>query len=266
MIPQFDAILLAGSRPEIDPLAHAANVSLKSLVMVHGRPMLSWPLRHILSHPQCRKLCILAQDFRELLQHPQLKPLLTHPKAQMCISNDGISSSIADILNGSQLSSPILILTGDNVLINDMILDEFLQSAKGNDLAVGMVEKRTMMAKYPDAKRTWIKLRGGAWSGANLFWIEKPAAMQPLLSFWQDVEQKRKKGLAIIAAFGPFLMIGAAARFWTMGQAIAKAGRRFGLRAALAPINIAEACIDVDKPADLIQVEAIMASDRQYGP
>jgi hypothetical protein len=84
-----------------------------------------------------------------------------------------------------------------------------------------------------------------------------------LLDFWGRIERDRKKGLKIIAAFGPWLLIGALLRLFTIQQGIARAGLRFGLKVKVVPMSEPEACIDADKPADIELIEAIFAARRQ---
>ena len=61
-------------------------------------------------------------------------------------------------------------------------------------------------------------------------------------------------------AFGPTLLVAYLLRLCTLDQAMALASRRLGLRAVAVQIPIAEAAIDVDKPADLDLVESILAA------
>jgi hypothetical protein len=119
-----------------------------------------------------------------------------------------------------------------------------------------MVERRVLLARYPESRRTWLKFRGGWWSGANLFRL-RGDRVQPLLDFWGGIERDRKKGLKIIAAFGPWLLAGALLRLFTIQQGVARAGARFGLAAKVVPMSDAEACIDADKPADIDLIERI---------
>src|SRR5690606_39537405 len=58
------------------------------------------------------------------------------------------------------------------------------------------VEKETLLQRYPASQRTWLKLRGGQYSGANLFYFGSPKARQ-ILQYWAAVEQDRKKGWKI---------------------------------------------------------------------
>ena len=125
-----------------------------------------------------------------------------------------------------------------------------------------MVERRVLLARYPESRRTWLKFRGGWWSGANLFRLNGRRVL-PLLDFWGRIERDRKKGLKIIAAFGPWLLLGTLLRLFTIRQGIARAGLRFGLKAKVVAMSEPEACIDADKPADIELIERIFAARRQ---
>src|SRR3546814_14770077 len=105
----------------------------------------------------------------------------------------------------------------DLALLTPTIIAEFLGSAADSYVAVAMVERDVLLARYPESKRTWLKFRGGWWSGANLFRLRGRRAL-PLLDFWGRIERDRKKGLKIIAAFGPWLLIGALLRLFTIQQ------------------------------------------------
>jgi hypothetical protein len=120
----------------------------------------------------------------------------------------------------------------------------------------------TLLARYPQSKRTWLKFRGGWWSGANIFRLRGRRVL-PLLDFWGRIERDRKKGLRIVAAFGPWLLIGASLRLFTIQQGVARAGLRFGLKAKVVSMSEPEACIDADKPADIELIEAIFAARRE---
>jgi hypothetical protein len=137
-----------------------------------------------------------------------------------------------------------------------------LPEAAGADIAVAMVERRTLLARYPDSRRTWLKFRDGWWSGANIFWFGSSRA-RSVVALWQEVEQDRKKGWKILSAFGPLALLGAVLRISTLRGGIARVGRRFGLTARLVAMDKAEACIDADKPEDVVLIEQILAKRPQ---
>jgi hypothetical protein len=122
-----------------------------------------------------------------------------------------------------------------------------------------LVEKRVVAAAGRSTQRTWLPFRGGQWSGANLFRLDGPQAL-PLVEFWRSLEQDRKKGLKIVGAFGPALLLAALLRLLDIHAFARRAADRFGLRAKVVSMHAAEACIDADKPTDLPVIEPILAA------
>jgi CTP:molybdopterin cytidylyltransferase MocA len=253
-LPGVTAIVLAGSRPGADPLLEGRGVSTKALLPVAGRPMLAHVLGALVGHRAIGQVLVLAQDVRALQADPALAAFAG---VRFATSGEGISQSVMAALDQGA-AMPVLLTTADNVLLTGAMIDAFVAGARGSDIAVGMVERRVLLAEHPQSRRTWLKFRRGWWSGANLFWIGSDKA-RPLLERWRAVEQDRKKGMKIVGAFGPLLLIGALLRVLTIQQAVARLGRRLGVSARVVAMPQAEACIDVDKPSDLALAEAILA-------
>lgn len=256
MSASIPAIVLAGSRPGPDPLLTGSGVSTKALLPIAGRPMLVHVVDALRSSPLVGPITILAQNSAELAAAPGLADFADLHFAD---SGQGISSSLAAALPPGD--DPLLVTTADNVLLTPTMIAEFLRGAEESDVAVAMVEREVLLARYPQSKRTWLKFRGGWWSGANMFRLRGRRVL-PLLDFWGRIERDRKKGLRIVAAFGPWLLLGALLRLFTIQQGIARAGLRFGLKARVVPMSEPEACIDADKPADIELIEAIFAARR----
>lgn len=252
---QISALILAGSRSGPDPLLTGSGAATKALLPIAGEPMLVHVVRALRAHSRIGRIAILAQNSAELAKLPALQHM---DGLDFRNSGQGISTSLAAALPSDD--QPLLVTTADHVLLNEQMIDEFLRGASGSDVAAAMVERRVLMARYPQSKRTWLKFRGGYWSGANLFWLRGQRA-QPLLEFWQQIEQDRKKGRKIIAAFGPFLWLATALRLISIHQAAARAGHKFGVGARIVPLSAAEACIDADKPSDIEMIERIMAQN-----
>jgi GTP:adenosylcobinamide-phosphate guanylyltransferase len=247
------AIVMAGSRPGPDPLLSGSGVSTKALLPIAGQPMLAHVVRALRASPLVGPITILAQNSADLAAEPALAGLAD---LRFADSGQGISSSLAAAL--PEGDAPLLVTTADNVLLTPHMIAEFLTGAEDSDVAVAMVERGVLLARYPESKRTWLKFRGGRWSGANMFRLRGRRVL-PLLDFWGRIERDRKKGLKIIAAFGPALLLAVVLRLITIHQGIARAGLRFGLRAKVVPMSEGEACIDADKPVDIVLIERIMA-------
>jgi GTP:adenosylcobinamide-phosphate guanylyltransferase len=252
----WTAIILAGQRPEGDPMAAYCNVKYKALIPIVGQTMLERVTRALLTSPYIGKIVIMAQSPADL--KAGLNPdVAEHDSINFVESNDSIATSIHGIIGTTVAPWPVLVTTADNALLTGEILNSFFQSHGGQDVAVGVVERRTMLSAYPDARRTWLKFRGGAYSGANLFALHNAAA-KPAVALWSAVEKDRKKGWKIFAHFGPWLLLRALSRTISFKDAMAEAGQRLSLRAEPIIMPIAEAAIDVDKPSDLKLVTGIL--------
>lgn len=253
------ALVLAGSRPGTDPLAAAAGVPVKALVPVGGRPMIDHVARALLAHPAIGDVVLLAQSPEALAGDPRTAWLKEEPRIHFRESGNGISQSLLDWMADGASALPALVTTADNVLLDAAMIDAFLAGADGADVAAAMVERAVLMRDYPRSRRTWLKFRRGAWSGANLFWLGGPGAARALEK-WREIEQDRKKGWKIVSAFGPVLLAGATLRLLTVHQALARAGRRLRAgEARVVAMPMAEACIDADKPDDILLIEEILA-------
>ncbi|MBB6427578.1 nucleotidyltransferase family protein [Sphingopyxis sp. JAI128] len=251
------AIILAGSRPGPDPLLMDSSVSTKALLSIAGRAMLVHVAAALRASPEVGAITVLGQNSAGLAAEPGLAGFAD---LHFVDSGQGISSSLAAALPPGD--DPLLVTTADNVLLTPKMVAEFLRGAGDSDVAVAMVERDVLLARYPQSKRTWLKFRSGWWSGANMFYLRGRRVL-PLLDFWGRIERDRKKGLKIVAAFGPWLLVGALLRLFTIQQGVARAGLRFGLKAKIVPMSEPEACIDADKPADIDLIEAIFAARRE---
>jgi GTP:adenosylcobinamide-phosphate guanylyltransferase len=255
--PTCTAIVLAGRRPGTDPLAAHFDVALKALVPVRGQPMLVRVVETLRAHAFVDKIVVVSQDhdsFRDL-------PALNHDdRLSFFAGGDSVSEALADAMGAVATDYPFLVTTADNVLIDADIITRFVEraTADGADLAVAVVERRVLETAYPGNRRTWLRFRGGAYSGANLFWFADPRGLR-VLSTWRGIEQQRKRGRAVVGAFGPLILAAVGMRLASLDQALRWAGRRLGVRTAAVVLPVAEACIDVDSVADHALVEAIVA-------
>lgn len=254
----IDVVVLAGSRPGPDPLLMNSGAATKALLPIAARPMLLHVTAALRATPGVGRIMILAQNSAGLAAQAELGELAADPGILFIDSGAGISVSLARVV--ATATAPLLVTTADNVLLTRAMIEHFLDASCGSDVAVAMVARDTLVAHYPGSRRTWLKFRGGWWSGANLFRFGGRQVL-PLLDFWAAIEQDRKKGLRIVAAFGPGLLVAALLRLITIQQGVQRAARRFGLRdARVVALPQAEACIDADKPDDVALIEAILAA------
>jgi hypothetical protein len=79
-----------------------------------------------------------------------------------------------------------------------------------------------------------------------------------VVEFWRSLEHKRKRPLSMAWLVGPVALLAYMSRLVTLGIMVRLLGRRTGTVLGVVRMPFAEAAIDVDTPADLILVEAII--------
>ncbi|MDH2134278.1 HAD-IB family phosphatase [Sphingobium yanoikuyae] len=252
----WTAVVLAGQRPGVDPLAEAFGQTHKALVQLGGQSMLDRVLRTLLASPSIERIAVLAQapdalfvgDVAWAAKHARITPLA---------SIGGIAQSIAHVAGGVASPWPVLVTTADHPLLTPDIVESFLAQADDTDIAVGAVERKTVLARFPASKRTWLKFADGAYSGANLFALRN-ARTDAALTLWAAAEQDRKQAFRLFLHFGPMLAARAITRTISFRAAISAAAYRLGVTARLVALDMPEAAIDVDKPSDHQLAETIL--------
>ncbi|HEU0309928.1 MAG TPA: NTP transferase domain-containing protein [Sphingomicrobium sp.] len=248
----WTAIVLAGSRPGADPFAAQHGTDLKALIPVGGVPMVGRPVRALLDSPSIAMVRVLTQ------QPDRISEVLpSDSRLGVEVSGATIAATLDDVLADPATQYPLIVTTADHALLSPSMIADFCRQADGAELAIGVVERRSLMKRLPATRRTWLRFRGGAFSGANLFAFGSPAAARAV-ALWRSVEQDRKKGWRMIAALGPVSLIGAILRLRTIDETLDSVGKRLGL--VIRKVELADplAAVDVDKPADHELVTAIL--------
>ncbi len=248
----WTALVLAGSRPGTDPFAAKYGTDLKALIPVGGVPMVVRPVTALLRAAEVDWVRVLAQQPQRIEEAlPKDDRLSIEP------SGATIAATLDEILSDPATGYPLLVTTADHALLDPAMIADFCAKAEGADVAIGLVERRALTARLPQTQRTWIKFRGGAYSGANLFAFGSARAAKAV-AVWRSVEQDRKKGWRMIAALGPAAMLGAVLRLRTLDQTLASIGSRLGISIRKVELANPLGAVDVDKEADHALVTAII--------
>ncbi len=247
MAGAMSALVLAGQRPEGDPMATAAGIRLKAFLPVAGRPMLERVLEALRGVPALDRIAVSIPEPEALAGHA-VEPVATEA-----------SPSLSVLAALRQVPPPVLVTTADHALLTPEIVEAFLAGAAAidADLVVGLVERRHIEAVVPGTRRTYWRFRDGAYSGANFFDLRNEQALEAV-AFWRRVERERKRPWRIAGAFGPGLLLGYLLRRFTLAEALRRASAVVGCRVAAFVLTFGEAAIDVDKPADLALVEQLL--------
>lgn len=246
------AVVLAGSRPGGDPFAQDYGTDLKALIPVAGTPMVQRPVEALLASDGVDAVYVLAQ------QPERIRNVLrSDPRLKVEQSGETIAATLEAFCFDPSMRWPMLVTTSDHALLTPEMVGEFLAEADGADVAVGLVSRDVMLRRFPLAQRTWLKFRGGAYSGANLFLLGGPD-VQSAIELWRSNEQNRKKSWRMLFSLGFIGFLGAALRLRTVQQTLDGIGGKLGLKIRAVEMSDPLAAIDVDKPADHELVTAIL--------
>lgn len=254
--PVPHVLILGGRRGGDDAVASVAGVSHKALVPVLGVPMLARvvaTLREALPGAVIGIAIDATDDVRPLLD--QIRGdgeiVVVEPGASPC-------ATVTKALAMPALGQPLLIATADHPLLTPEMVRHFLGAIpEGVDAAVALATRETISARYT-SRRTYWEFRDRAVSGCNLFYLGPNAAA--VVSFWQRLENDRKKPRKMVRHLGLASLLLFVARRLSLQGALDRLGRRAGARAVAIDMPFAEAAIDVDRPADLELAERILAS------
>jgi GTP:adenosylcobinamide-phosphate guanylyltransferase len=248
---KYTAVVLAGSRPGRDEFAEQYAADLKALIPVDGEPMVRRPVQTLLAAEDIGRVIVLSQAPERIAA-----VLPKDPRLELRKSDSTIATTLLELCFDKSTRWPLLVTTADHALLDVETVDEFCAYAEG-DISIGVVERRPLLKRLPATQRTWLRFRGGAYTGANLFALNSPKAAAAI-EFWRSVEQDRKRGWRLVSLLGPVILIGTVLRLLSIQDALARLGRKLGLEVNAVVLSNPLAGVDVDKPEDHELAEAIL--------
>jgi GTP:adenosylcobinamide-phosphate guanylyltransferase len=242
------ALVLAGARPEADPVAAYAGVSHKALIELAGQPLLARVVG-ALEGAGVSRIAVSASD-------PQVTALATRLGCEMLRAEAGPSLSA---LKGIEaLGTPVLLTTSDHALLQAEWIAQFLADAsQAADVSVLLARRDVVEAAAPGTRRTYLKFADDEWSGCNLFLVRSDRGLGAI-RLWREIEADRKRPWRIIRRLGPLTLVRYLMGRLTLAEALQRLGRLCGAQVAAVPSQFGLAAVDVDKPADLELVRALV--------
>lgn len=246
-------VLAAGRGPD-DPMAKAFGVAHKCGLPVAGVAMLQRVLGALGEAHLAMPVLVSIND--AVAGNRAAGPFANQSQMIASATSAPASAKAAVLAAGSY---PVLITTGDHALLTADMVGNFLQQAEASsvDFCVGLATAETILAAYPDTKRTFFKLGTDRVSGCNLFAVLSPKGLG-LFDVWAELEKNRKKPWKLVAAFGIRPLLSFLLGRLTLHSAFSEMSQRLGFKIAPILLPFAEAAIDVDKPSDHALAEQII--------
>lgn len=249
----FKALVLAGSRGGVEPVAEYAQVSHKALIILEGQTLLARVVGALRDAG--------AGDIAVISSHPEVRAEIARLGVEALDEAAGPSLSVQKA--ALHLGTPLLVTTADHALLQPAWVRRFISETPGDaDVAVLMARRDTVEAAAPGTKRTWLKLADGHWSGCNLFWLANDRALA-IIDLWRRVEAERKRPWRMAWILGPRMLLRFVTRRLTLRAGAERLGALAGIRASIVVTPYGLASVDVDKPADLDLVRRLTADARR---
>ncbi len=198
-------------------------------------------------------------------QDPQVRALSAKYAFEVIPNASGAVRSLLKALQALPAEAEwVLFVSGDHPLLTPEMLNYFVRDGlrKDLDLIVAVVERSVVQAAYPESQRTYFHARDGAFSGGNLFLINR-ARFQANVAVMETIDANRKKPWKNAFMLNPLSLFKILCRQLTMSQVAQEASRLLGCRADVVVMPFAECCMDVDKPSDKALAETILQRRRQ---
>ncbi len=260
----WNALVLAAGRGPDDPMARAFGVSHKCLLPVDGVPMLRRVVETLRAYPRVRGISVVIE--REDIAAQAFDGRLPE-EVRVLPAAESAAASVLQALEREGVQMPVLVTTADHALLNDTMLDACLKGAdeEGDaDLAIALVRREDVLAKWPEARRTWLKLGRDRVTSCNLFALRTQDALKAV-AFWRQAEKNRKRPWKIALAFGIPALLRLLLGKGDARSVLEDLSRRLGLVARPVFMPMPEASVDVDKPEDLELVERILKDQTNVG-
>lgn len=254
------ALILAGGTLKPEMAAVAGGATNRALIDLNGRPMLQYVTDAIqsgLNRAGKPGRLLVAGDV---------------PLADGQISVPGGASLVDTLLNGIAALEPhetrLLVATADIPFLTPEAVADFVTRAtalEGARFVFPIVEAAACRARFPEMRRTTLKIAEGEFTGGNVVLLD-PAFVREREALIRAAWNRRKSVPALAALLGPDLIFRLALsrafpsllRIAYAEAAVSRALGGANARALQTPY--AEIGSDVDSPGDVQTARRILAS------
>ena len=258
------ALVMAGKRSgTLDPLAERAGVSQKSVVPVHGKPMIEHVTDALAACDKVGEIRVVAHEADEIAAITSIARL---QKAGRLTFRPGAFNLVDSVFSGAEGADfPLLITTSDNCLVTAEGYAEFIDKCLAVEAgaAAALARKEDVIAADPEGQKKFYEFSDGGYSNCNTYWIgsrDTLSAAEILRSGGQFVKYPGR----IAKSFGLMNLIRFYFGWGDKDKLFAQISRRFGYKLVPVVLSNGEFAIDVDEPRSFAITEKLLAQ-REVG-
>lgn len=238
-------VVLAGGRP--DPALTGAPLP-KAFAPLCGRTMVEFVLDALRGTNRTGRIVLVG---------PETPPPAVAASVDATVrERGGLLENLAAALTGLPAEVPVLAVAADVPLLTPRAVSAFLDAALAldADMVYGVVPRADVMRAYPDARKTFVRLRDGVFTGGSLVLL-RPRAFERARPVLERAIRARKRPWDLARLFGPSTLLGLATGRLRIAGLEARVARIAGVRARALICHEAEIAVDVDRSEDLAMAE-----------
>lgn len=236
-----DAVILAGGS---SPRELAHHTPYKACLTIGEEPMILHIVRALLGAPSIDRVFVLGpKSVLETIAFPERVTIA-----------EGVGT-ITDVLRRAlaltRRDEPFLLAASDIPLLTASAVEYFCQSARRErtDLAYPIVRQETIANAWPNAQRTYVRLREGTFTGGNLLYVGAGAS-EHMLAIAELIFRARKRPWRIAALFGLRFCLSFLLGRLSMRDAEKHLTDLWGRRCRALIMPHSELAMDIDKLSD----------------
>ncbi|MGH7727414.1 MAG: NTP transferase domain-containing protein [Vulcanimicrobiaceae bacterium] len=243
-------VLAGGPRDAVARLEPSAPN--KAFVALAGKTLLERTLEPLVAVTNIERIVVVAP--------PAAQSLCARYGAGLCRDGATIAASLRSGLEGLAPDELVLVVSSDLALLTSAALESFVTAAiaADADVAYACVPKAAHTGRYAAVRHTWAYLREGAFCGGGCVAL-RPRMLPALERFLARLGAARKDPRRLAAIFGARILIRYATRRLAIADAERRARNLLGARVAAIVSSFPEIAVNVDCPADLTMVAAMLS-------
>lgn len=235
-----NAIILAGDSKGF-PVKDVAN---KALIKIKGRFMVEYIIESLRHAKFVDKIIVVGSE--------ELRHAVGDIVTAVIECEDSIIKNTKLGIDFFGENEHIIICTCDIPLVSSEAIDDFIKQCtdKNADIGYPIIEKSLNDRKYPDVKRTYVKMKDGIYTGGNIIYVN-PVVIKSCYSIAEELVENRKNAIKMGRTLGIWTLIRLCLGILKIQSVEKRANKILGVNARAIETLYPEIGNDVDKIEDV---------------
>lgn len=239
-----DAVILAGGGSIDRDGGPAEGVMSKALIKIHCRYMIEYIIDSLKQAACVDRIVVVGP--------PSVGDTVRDRVDAVLPEGSSIMNNVSLAMKYLGCGRHAIICTCDIPLVSGEAIDDFVYTCHNKKVDIGypIIEKALNDKKYPDAKRTYVKMKDGIYTGGNIVYIN-PDALNKCYDIAAKLIDNRKSPIKMGRAIGFWTLTKLCMGRLSIDSVEKRACKLFGVNARAIKTMYPEIGNDVDKPGDV---------------